>query len=47
MTRVAQSAEKGTHQQLRVEAISLRARVFARHRDARGMDDISLDIACL
>src|SRR6266404_8286367 len=43
----AQPAEKGSHQQFRVEAISLRAPMFARHRDARGMDHISLDIACL
>src|SRR5262245_35447792 len=42
----AQPAEKGTRQQFGVEAISLRAPVFARHCDARGMDDISLDIAC-
>src|SRR6266404_7179401 len=42
----AQPAEKGTHQQFGVEAIGLRAPVLARHRDARGMDDISLDITC-
>src|SRR5215475_8315443 len=42
----AQPAQKGTRQQFGVEAISLRAPVFARHCDARGMDDISLDIAC-
>jgi len=28
-----------------VRAIGLRAPVFTRHRDARGMDDISLDVA--
>ena len=41
----AQPAEKGAHQQFRVEAISLCASVFARHRDARGMDNVSLNTA--
>ncbi len=41
----AQPAEKGAHQQLRVEAIGLGAPVFARHRNACGMDDVSLNIA--
>src|SRR6202040_2693537 len=40
-----QPAEKGAHQEFGVEAIGLRAPVFARHRNARGMDDVSLDIA--
>src|SRR4029077_8682058 len=40
-----QPAEKGAHQEFGVEAIGLRTPVFARHRNARGMDDISLDIA--
>src|SRR5205809_3193048 len=40
----AQPTEKGPHQQFRIEAISLRTPMFARHRDARGMNDISLDI---
>ena len=40
-----QPAEKGAHQEFRIEAVGLRAPVFARHRDARGMDDISFDIA--
>jgi hypothetical protein len=43
----AQPAEKGAHQQFRVETIGLRAPMFARHRDARGMDDVSFDIARL
>jgi hypothetical protein len=37
----AQPAENGAHQEFRIEAIGLRASVFARHRDAGGMDDIS------
>ena len=41
----AQPAEKGAHQQFRVEAISLRAPVFARHRHTCGMDDVGLDMA--
>src|SRR5262249_15618900 len=41
----AQPAEKGSHQQFRVEAIGLRPPMFARHRDARGVDHVSLDIA--
>jgi hypothetical protein len=41
----AQPSEKGPHQEFRIEAIGLRAPVFARHRNARGMDDVSLDIA--
>src|SRR5262249_31398992 len=41
----AQPAEKGTRQQFCVEAISLRARVSARHCDARGMYDKSPDTA--
>jgi hypothetical protein len=41
----AQPSEKGPHQKFRVEAVGLRAPVFARHRNARGMDDVSLDIA--
>src|SRR5579864_2000677 len=40
-----QPAEKGAHQEFRIEAIGLRAPVFARHRDARGVDDINFDIA--
>src|SRR6516165_3509983 len=43
----AQPAEKGAHQQFRVEAIGLRPPMFARHRDARGVDHVSLDIAGL
>src|SRR5262245_31386537 len=43
----AQPAEKGAHQQFGVEAIGLRASVFARHRDARGMDNVSLNTAHL
>jgi hypothetical protein len=30
-----QPAEKGAHQEFRIEAIGLRTPVFARHRDAR------------
>jgi hypothetical protein len=41
----AQPSEKGPHQEFRIEAIGLRAPVLARHRNARGMDDVSLDIA--
>jgi hypothetical protein len=41
----AQPAEKSAQQQFSVEAISLRAAVLARHRDARGMDDESLNTA--
>jgi hypothetical protein len=41
----AQPAEEDADQQFRVEAIGLRAPVFARHRDARGMDDVGLDTA--
>lgn len=36
-----QPAEKGTHNG--IEAISLRAPVLARHRDALGMDHVGLD----
>jgi hypothetical protein len=42
----AQLAEKSAHQEFRIEAIGLRTPVFARHRNAHGMDDISFDIAC-
>jgi len=31
----AEPAEKGAHQEFRIEAIGLRTPVFARHRDAR------------
>src|SRR5246500_3078282 len=41
----AQPAEKDAHQKFRIETISFRAPVFARHRDAGGMDDIGLNIA--
>jgi hypothetical protein len=40
-------AEKGAHQQFGVEAIGLRASVFARHSDARGMYNVSLNTAHL
>jgi hypothetical protein len=40
-----QPPEKGAHQELRIETIGLCTSVFARHRDARGMDDVSLDVA--
>ena len=40
----AQPANKGAHQQFGVEAIGLRAPVFARYRHARRMDDIGLDL---
>jgi hypothetical protein len=42
----AQPAEKGALQQFRIEAIGLRAPMFARHRAARGMNDVGLDITC-
>src|SRR5215475_2172932 len=41
----AAPAEKDAHQKLRIETISLCAPVFARYRDAGGMDDIGLNIA--
>ena len=41
----AQPAEKSAHQQFGIKAIGLRAPVFARHCNARGMDDISLYIS--
>jgi hypothetical protein len=41
----AQPAEQGAQQQLRINAISLCASMFARHRNARGMDDVSLNTA--
>ena len=41
----AQPAEKDAHQEFGIETIGLRAPVFARHRDAGGMDDIGLNIA--
>src|SRR5215471_9330759 len=41
----AQPAEKSPHQEFRIEAIGLRTPMLARYRDARGMDDISLDVA--
>src|SRR3982075_2998262 len=41
----AQPAEKDAHQKFRIETIGLRAPVFARHRDAGGMDDVGLTIA--
>src|SRR5246500_4854937 len=40
----AQPTEKHPHQKFRIETISLRAPVFARHRDAGGMDDVGLNI---
>jgi hypothetical protein len=40
----AQPPDKAAHQQFRIEAIGLRTPMFARYRDARGMDDISLNI---
>jgi hypothetical protein len=40
----AHPTENGAHQQFRIEAVGLRTPMFARCRDARGMDDISLDI---
>ncbi|MES0021288.1 hypothetical protein [Mesorhizobium sp. M0036] len=40
----AQPAEKGTHQRLRVETIGIGAAVLARHRNARGMDDVDLGV---
>ena len=42
----AQPAEKSAQQQFRVEAVSLCASMFARHRDARGVNDVSLNTAC-
>src|SRR6266704_224493 len=42
----AQPAEKGAHQEFRIEAIGLRAPMFARYRDACGMDNINFDIPC-
>src|SRR6516225_8445395 len=41
----AQPTEKGAHQEFGIEAIGLRTPMFARHRDARRMNDISFDIA--
>src|SRR6478672_10743190 len=41
----AQPTEKDAHQKFRIETIGLRAPVFARHRDAGGMDDVGLNIA--
>ena len=43
----AQPAEKGAHQKLGVETIGLGAAVLARHRNAGGMDGVSLDIVRL
>src|SRR5262245_64093707 len=39
----AQPAEKAALEKLRVEPIGLCPTVFARHRDARRMNDVSLD----
>src|SRR5262249_51645363 len=41
----AQPTEKGAHQEFAIEAIGLCTPMFARHRDAGGMNDISFDIA--
>src|ERR1700758_3813094 len=41
----AQPAEKDAHQKFRIETIGLCAPVFARHRNAGGMDDVGLNIA--
>src|ERR1700756_1730036 len=40
-----QPTEKEGHQKFRIETIGLRAPLFARHRDAGGMDDVGLNIA--
>ena len=42
----AQPAEKGAFELLGVEPVGLGAPVLARHRHARGMDDVGLDAAC-
>ena len=39
----AQAAEKGAHQQFRVEAIGLHPPMFARHGYARWVDNVSLE----
>src|SRR5262249_29633985 len=41
----AQPTEKGAHQEFGIEAIGLCTPMFARHRDARRMNDIRFDIA--
>jgi hypothetical protein len=41
----AQPAKKATLQKLRIEPIRLRSAMFARHRSARCMNDVSLDAA--
>src|ERR1700741_4468332 len=41
----AQPAEKDAHQKFRIETIGLCTPVFARHRDAGGMDDVGLNVA--
>ena len=41
----AQPTEKGAHQEFGIKAIGLRTPMFARHRDARRMNDISFGIA--
>src|SRR6201987_2123670 len=41
----AQPAEKDAHQKFRIETMGLWAPVFARHRNAGGMDDVALNIA--
>src|ERR1700747_1918275 len=41
----AQPAEKDAHQKFRIETIGLCTPVFARHRDAGGMDDVGLTAA--
>jgi hypothetical protein len=38
-----QPAEKAALEKLRVEPIGLRSAMFARHRNARCMNDVSLD----
>jgi hypothetical protein len=40
----AQPTEEGTPEQGRVEAVRLRSPMLARHRNARRMDDVSLDV---
>ena len=39
----AQPAEKAALEKFRVKPIGLRPAMFARHRDARRMNDVSLD----
>ena len=41
----AQPAKQGAQQQFRIQAICFCASMFARHRNARGMDDVSLNTA--